>query len=103
MAATEALLAWWPPTLVPSGLGRTWLASWIMRIASHSTRPSMASRTASEGAWSGPRVAPVAAGFERSRAQGAVLCAICQVIEADEVTNDTIELDEMDARILAIL
>src|SRR5437868_811666 len=42
---TEALLAWWPPTLVPSVAGRTWLASWIMRVASHSTRCWMRSNT----------------------------------------------------------
>src|SRR6266567_4708506 len=35
---TDALLAWWPPTLMWSGLDRTWLASWIIRVASHSTR-----------------------------------------------------------------
>ena len=38
MDTTDALLAWWPPTLVVSVLGRTWLASWIMRVASHRTR-----------------------------------------------------------------
>src|SRR5947209_12899664 len=35
---TEALLAWCPPTFVLSAFGRTWLASWIMRVASHNTR-----------------------------------------------------------------
>src|SRR5438874_7919134 len=43
----EALLAWWPPTLVWSALGRTWFASWIMRVASHSTRCWMRSSAAS--------------------------------------------------------
>src|SRR3954452_15424076 len=41
----EALDAWWPPTLSPSGLGRTRLAWCTMAVASHSTRCSTARRT----------------------------------------------------------
>ncbi len=48
MDTHEALLAWCPPTLVWSTLGRTWLASWIMRVASHSTRCWTLSSAASE-------------------------------------------------------
>ena len=34
----EALDAWWPPTFMPPGLGRTRLAWSTMAVASHSTR-----------------------------------------------------------------
>jgi hypothetical protein len=37
----DALEAWWPPTLMPSWLGRSWLALSMMRVASHSTRCSI--------------------------------------------------------------
>src|SRR5262249_11153693 len=37
--------AWCPPTFSPSTLGRTALASWTMRTASHSVRDAIASRT----------------------------------------------------------
>src|SRR3970040_3186271 len=37
--------AWWPPTLVPSGLGRV-LAWWTASVASHSRRRWMLSSTA---------------------------------------------------------
>src|SRR3954451_23359040 len=41
----DALEAWWPPTLIPLGFGRTRLAWWTMAVASHSTRRWTASRT----------------------------------------------------------
>jgi hypothetical protein len=37
----EAEEAWCPPTLIPSGLGRMWLAWWIIQCDSHSSRCSM--------------------------------------------------------------
>src|SRR5215470_11965706 len=41
-----ALEAWWPPTLRPSPVSRSWLAASTMRVASHSTRCWIVSRTA---------------------------------------------------------
>src|SRR5262252_865619 len=41
-----ALEAWWPPTLTPSPVSRSWLAASTMRVASHSTRCWIVSRTA---------------------------------------------------------
>src|SRR5215467_14642063 len=40
-----ALEAWWPPTLRPSPVSRLWLAASMMRVASHSTRCWIVSRT----------------------------------------------------------
>jgi len=48
IAATEALDAWWPPTLSPSRLGRRWLALWIVQLDSHRTLRS-SSRSSSIG------------------------------------------------------
>ncbi len=50
MAVTEAQEAWWPPTLVPSGFGRMWLAWWIIHDASHSSLRSMAAIASSSPA-----------------------------------------------------
>ena len=36
IAVIDADEAWWPPTFTPSGLGRRWLALWIIQQASHS-------------------------------------------------------------------
>ena len=47
MAVTRlALDAWWPPTLTPSPVSRSWLAASTMRVASHSTRCWISSSTA---------------------------------------------------------
>src|SRR6056297_2227610 len=40
----EAELAWCPPTLIPSALGRMLLAWWIIQCESHSRRCSMVLR-----------------------------------------------------------
>src|SRR5581483_11698220 len=45
---TEDDEAWCPPTLVPSGFGRTLLAWWTMSAESHSTRFWMDSSVATE-------------------------------------------------------
>ena len=37
MVASEADEAWCPPTFRPSALSRTWLAWWMVQLASHST------------------------------------------------------------------
>ena len=42
----EAEEAWCPPTLIPSALGRMWLALWIIQCDSHSRRCSMVFRWA---------------------------------------------------------
>ena len=46
MDTTEADEAWWPPTFKPSSFGRTVLASWIIRVASHRIRSAIDSSTA---------------------------------------------------------
>src|SRR5215212_5478879 len=51
---TEDEDAWWPPILEPSRLGRTWLAWWIMLVASQSTRRWIDSSAASSSAASVP-------------------------------------------------
>jgi hypothetical protein len=50
----DALDAWWPPTLIPDGFGRTRLAWWTIAVASHSTRRWTASRSASSGGLAAP-------------------------------------------------
>src|ERR1700761_4167211 len=42
---SEALEAWWPPTLTPSPVVRSWLAASTIRTASHSTRRWISSST----------------------------------------------------------
>src|SRR6266705_2267098 len=37
MVASEADVAWWPPTFSPSPLSRRWLAWWIVHVESQST------------------------------------------------------------------
>jgi len=47
MAVTsEAEEAWWPPTLTPSPVARSWLAASTIRVASHRTRCWISSRAA---------------------------------------------------------
>ena len=43
---SEALLAWWPPTLTPSPVSRSRFAASTMRTASHRTRRSISSSVA---------------------------------------------------------
>src|SRR5262245_39462383 len=47
MLASEADEAWCPPTFTPSTLSRTWLAWWMVQLASHSTFFSSSRRIAS--------------------------------------------------------
>ena len=70
---TEALLAWCPPTLVSSWLGRRWLASWIMRVASHSTRCWMRASTSRSG--SAGVLCPRLSRRRRTSHVGSVQCA----------------------------
>src|SRR5262249_50704533 len=50
MLASEADEAWCPPTFTPSTLSRTWLAWWMVQLASHSTFFSSSRRIASSRA-----------------------------------------------------
>ncbi len=43
IAVIEAEEAWWPPTFTPSGLGRRWLAWWIIQLDNHKALPASAS------------------------------------------------------------
>src|SRR5262249_23632222 len=47
MVTHEALEAWWPPTLSPSGWGRRWVALWIIHTASQRILRSSARSAAS--------------------------------------------------------
>ncbi len=49
IVAMEALEAWCPPTLMPDVLGRTLFAWWMMDVASHRTRRSIAASASSWG------------------------------------------------------
>jgi hypothetical protein len=44
-----ALDAWWPPTLTPSPVSRSWLAASTIRVASHRTRCWICSSTSVSG------------------------------------------------------
>src|SRR5215471_14051831 len=50
MVASEADEAWCPPTFTPSMFSRTWLAWWMVQVASHSTFRSSSRRIASSRA-----------------------------------------------------
>src|SRR5262249_1073381 len=50
MLASEADEAWCPPTFTPSTLSRTWLAWWMVQLASHSTFLSSSRRIATSRA-----------------------------------------------------
>src|SRR5262244_200559 len=63
-----ALEAWWPPTLTPSPVSRSWLAASMMRVASHRTRCWMVSRTSVSA--SVPAIAAVAGGTSRAAGDG---------------------------------
>src|SRR5262245_9521574 len=66
MVAREAEEAWCPPTFTPSTFSRTWLAWWMVQLASHSTFFSSSRRIASSRAL-GFAAAPSAIGPSLSR------------------------------------
>src|SRR3954447_22061369 len=76
---SDALDAWWPPTLTPSGLGRSWFAASTILVASQSTRCWISSNVARSAAGCmgpivahGCRMLPGASGITRSRKHGDV-------------------------------
>ena len=50
---SEALDAWCPPTFTPSPVSRSWLAASTIRVASHSTRRWISSRTSRSCSFTG--------------------------------------------------
>src|SRR5262245_26701960 len=66
---SDALEAWWPPTLSPSRLGRIWLALWIIHDDSQSTLRSSALSTASRCA----RASRSLAVIEETRVSGVAM------------------------------
>ena len=51
ISTMEALEAWWPPTFIPLGLGRTRLAASTMEVAIQRTFSAMAVNVATSATW----------------------------------------------------
>src|SRR6056297_463753 len=77
----EAELAWCPPVLIPSTLGRTWLAWWIIQCDSHSRRFSTVFRCSVSAVIGTPRVSGAARGPRRRERPVQIVDDIAQVLK----------------------